>query len=81
MAEECPECGSPYLLEKNLKAGTFLVCPNNKRTAAEEEEPQPKRKKKPGKAKAEAAEETASVPVVKCDFSKQIATKEPVAVA
>jgi len=81
VAEQCPECGSPYLLEKNLKAGTFLVCPNNKRTAAEEEEPQPKRKKKPGKAKAEAAEETASAPVVKCDFSKQIATKEPVAVA
>ena len=78
VAEQCPECGSPYLLEKNLKAGTFLVCPNNKRTAAEEE-PQPKRKKKPGKpGKAEPAAETA--PVVKCDYSKQI-TKEPVAVA
>src|SRR5689334_16397035 len=64
VAEQCPECGSPYLLEKNLKAGTFLVCPNNKRTAAEEEEPQPKRKKKPGKAKGEAAEQTASAPVV-----------------
>jgi DNA topoisomerase I len=38
VAEQCPECSSPYLLEKNLKAGTFLVCPNNKRTAAEEEE-------------------------------------------
>ncbi|HKT24084.1 MAG TPA: type I DNA topoisomerase [Terriglobales bacterium] len=78
VAEQCPECGSPYLLEKNLKAGTFLVCPNNKRTAAEEE-PQPKRKKRAGKAgKVEPAAETA--PVVKCDFSKQI-TKEPVAVA
>jgi DNA topoisomerase-1 len=81
VAEQCPECGSPYLLEKNLKAGTFLVCPNNKRTAAEEEEPQPKRKKKPTKAKGEAAAETAAAPVVKCDYSKQIATKEPVAVA
>jgi DNA topoisomerase I len=78
VAEHCPECGSPYLLEKNLKAGTFLVCPNNKKTAAAEEEEQPKRKKKPSKAKAEAAAETA--PVVKCDFSKQV-TKEPVAVA
>jgi len=77
VAEQCPECGSPYLLEKNLKAGTFLVCPNNKRTTAEEEE-QPKRKKKPAKAKGEATSETA--PVVKCDYSKQIA-KEPVAVA
>ena len=78
VAEQCPECGSPYLLEKNLKAGTFLVCPNNKRTAAEEE-PQPKRKKRSGKAgKVEPAAESA--PVVKCDYSKQI-TKEPVAVA
>jgi DNA topoisomerase-1 len=77
VAETCPECGSPYLLEKNLKSGTFLVCPNNKKTATDEED-QPKRKKKPAKAKAGAAAETA--PVVKCDFSKQI-TKEPVAVA
>jgi DNA topoisomerase-1 len=75
VAETCPECGSPYLLEKNLKAGTFLVCPNNKRTAAEEE--QPKKKKKSSKAKAEAAPESA--PVVKCDYSKEI-IKEPVAV-
>jgi len=77
VSETCPECGSPYLLEKNLKAGTFLVCPNNKKTATEEED-QPKRKKKPAKAKAEAA--TESAPAVKCDFSKQV-TKEPVAVA
>ena len=77
VAEQCPECGSPYLLEKNLKAGTFLVCPNNKRTASEEEE-QPKRKKKAKAKGGEAAPETA--PVVKCDYSKQI-TKEPVAVA
>jgi len=81
VAEQCPECGSPYLLEKNLKAGTFLVCPNNKRTTAEEEEPQPKRKKKPGKAKGETVAEPTEAPIVKCDFSKQIATKEPVAVA
>jgi len=69
------------LLEKNLKAGTFLVCPNNKRTAAEEEEPQPKRKKRPAKAKGEAPAETKEASIVKCDYSKQIATKEPVAVA
>ena len=81
VAEQCPECSSPYLLEKNLKAGTFLVCPNNKRTAAEEEEVQPKRKKKPAKAKGDSAAETAAAPVVKCDYSKQIASKEPVAVA
>ena len=77
IAEPCPECGSPYLLEKNLKAGTFLVCPNNKKTAADEEE-QPKKKKRASKAKADTTPETA--PVVKCDFSKQI-TKPPEAAA
>jgi DNA topoisomerase I len=76
VAEKCPECGSPYLLEKNLKSGTFLVCPNNKKTAADEEE-QPKRKRS-AKGKAAAASETA--PIIKCDYSRQI-TKEPVAVA
>ena len=77
VAEPCPECGSPYLLEKNLKAGTFLVCPNNKKTAADEEE-QPKKKKRAAKAKADSTR--VAVPVVKCDFSKQI-TKAPEAVA
>ena len=77
IAEPCPECGSPYLLEKNLKAGTFLVCPNNKKTAADEEE-QPKKKKRASKAKADTTPETA--PVVKCDFSKHI-TKPPEAAA
>jgi DNA topoisomerase-1 len=27
VAEKCPECGSPYLTEKYLKAGAFLQCP------------------------------------------------------
>ena len=27
--EKCPECGSPYMVEKWLKAGGFLQCPNN----------------------------------------------------
>ncbi len=27
--EKCPECGSPYMLEKWLKAGTIWQCPNN----------------------------------------------------
>src|SRR5580698_3861915 len=26
--EKCPECGSPYMVEKWLKAGTFWQCPN-----------------------------------------------------
>ncbi len=28
MAEKCPECGSPYLVEKWLKAGPCAQCPN-----------------------------------------------------
>jgi DNA topoisomerase-1 len=69
VAEPCPECGSPYLLEKTLKDGTFLVCPNNKRTSDEE----PKKRAKKGKAKA-----VAETPTVKCDYSRQIATPEVV---
>ena len=67
VAEECPECKSPYLLEKTLKDGVYLVCPNNKRTTADE----PKRR---GKKKKEEPEST-----VKCDYSRQIATPEAVA--
>jgi DNA topoisomerase-1 len=26
--EKCPECGSPYMVEKYLKSGAFLQCPN-----------------------------------------------------
>ena len=25
--EKCPDCGNPYLIEKFLKAGSFLQCP------------------------------------------------------
>jgi phosphomannomutase len=28
VSEKCPDCGSPYMLEKYLKAGAFLECPN-----------------------------------------------------
>ena len=28
VAEKCPKCGSPYLVEKWLKAGAFWQCPN-----------------------------------------------------
>jgi DNA topoisomerase-1 len=28
VSEECPDCGSPYIVEKFLKAGAFLQCPN-----------------------------------------------------
>jgi len=32
--QHCPECDSPYLMEKVLKSGVYLVCPNNKKTTA-----------------------------------------------
>ena len=28
LPEKCPECGSPYLIEKWLKAGPVAQCPN-----------------------------------------------------
>jgi DNA topoisomerase-1 len=65
VAEECPECHSPYLLEKNLKSGPVIVCPNNRKTDAEEAKP--RRRKK---AEAEP-------PTVKCDYSRPLAV-EPV---
>ncbi len=67
VAEECPACKSPYLLEKTLKDGTYLVCPNNKRSTAEE----PKRR---GKKKKEAVE-----PAIRCDYSRVVSVPEAVA--
>ncbi|HEV3041786.1 MAG TPA: type I DNA topoisomerase [Candidatus Angelobacter sp.] len=75
VAEKCPQCGSPYLLEKNLKSGAVLVCPNNSRKAAEEEEP-PKKAKPRGK-KAQAVAE--APPVIKCDYSRPLPKPEAVA--
>lgn len=69
--EKCPDCGSPYLLEKSLKSGVYWVCPNNKKSSADDEKP------KRGKKKAEAEAESN----VKCDFSKKVAEpKEQAAV-
>ena len=36
MAKKCPKCSSPYLVEKVLKSGVFLECPNKKKSAEEE---------------------------------------------
>ena len=67
-AEACPKCGSPYLLEKNLKSGALLVCPNNKGRASEEEEEQPKPRRRK-KTEDEIAEKQRPV---KCDYSRPI---------
>ena len=65
---KCPECGSPYLVEKTLKSGIYLECPNKKKGAEEEAKP-----KKRGK-KTEAA--PADAPVV-CTYSKRIGDAPP----
>ena len=72
VAEPCPECGSPYLVEKHLKAGSVLTCPNSTRKSAEEEDEKPKKRGKKAKAEEEA-------PKVKCEYSRPLPT--PVAVA
>ena len=36
VAKQCPECKSPYLLEKTLRSGIYLECPNKKKAAEEE---------------------------------------------
>ena len=68
VAETCPECSSPYLLEKNLKSGTMLVCPNAR--SGEEEEKKPRRG---AKAKSKKAEPAAAA--VKCTYSRPLEAK------
>jgi len=72
VAKKCPKCKSPYLVEKVLKSGIFLECPNKKK-AVEEEAAAPKKRTK--KAAAAAAAEEAARPV--CDYSKRIGDAPP----
>jgi DNA topoisomerase-1 len=65
--QKCPECGSAYLLEKTLKSGVYLVCPNNKKTTAEEDAPKKRGKK--------AAEEAPTA--IACNFIERIADPPP----
>ncbi len=68
VAKKCPKCGSPYLLEKTLKSGVYLVCPNAKKPAEEEAT-----SRKRGKKAAAAAEESKVV----CTYSKRIGDAPP----
>jgi DNA topoisomerase I len=63
VAEPCPDCGSPYLLEKTRVTGVYLVCPNNRKSAAEDEAPK-KRAKKGADAEPEQ---------VACSYQRKIA--------
>jgi len=49
--QKCPECGSPYVMEKVLKSGVYLVCPNRK-AGADEDAPKRRSKKTPADADA-----------------------------
>ena len=55
--QPCPECGSAYLLEKTLKSGVYLICPNKQKA---EEEEKPRRGKK--------AAPVSDKPVVACNY-------------
>ena len=68
IAETCPECGSSYLVLKNLKSGPVIACPNNKRSS-DEEESKPRRRKKA---------EDEQTGTVRCTYSRA-ATPEAVA--
>ncbi|MGB8480189.1 MAG: type I DNA topoisomerase [Acidobacteriaceae bacterium] len=65
--QTCPECGSQYLLEKSLKSGVYLVCPNNEKQAAAEE----KRGKGRGK-KNQDEKPAASAKTVVCHYEERI---------
>jgi DNA topoisomerase-1 len=41
LAESCPECHSPYLVEKFLKSGHFAECPNKECKYRRELPPEP----------------------------------------
>ena len=72
VAKKCPECGSPYLIEKTLKSGIFLECPNKKKAAEDETASKKFAKKVVAKKGAEAAEQT-----VDCTFSKRLGDAPP----
>src|SRR5580698_8437721 len=66
--KKCPECDSPYLLEKTLKSGVYLVCPNNKKPSSDEEA-SPKKRKKKGEPEGET--------VVVCSYTKRLRDAPP----
>ncbi|MCI0403761.1 MAG: topoisomerase DNA-binding C4 zinc finger domain-containing protein, partial [Acidobacteria bacterium] len=68
LAEKCPECGSEYLVEKNLKSGMVITCPNSRRA----EEDEPRRRKRKGKSTDDSGE------MVKCDYARSAAVPTPV---
>jgi DNA topoisomerase-1 len=70
VAKKCPECDSPYLVEKTLRSGVYLECPNKKKSAEEEVVAPKKRGKKAPPAPAEQGK-------VACTYSKRIGDAPP----
>jgi DNA topoisomerase-1 len=68
VAQPCPVCSSPYLVEKTLKSGIFLECPNKKKGAEEEV-----KLKSRGKRAAEPEPGAAVI----CTYSKRIGDAPP----
>jgi len=83
VAKKCPKCKSPYLLEKTLKSGVFLICPNSLKSAAEETAPKKAVAAKKGAAakksgKAAAAKVAFAAPVaIDCEYTKRIGDAPP----
>ena len=64
VAQPCPECNSPYLMEKVLKSGVYLVCPNNKKGGAADDTKKKAPRGKPGAAEPERT--------VACGFTERM---------
>jgi DNA topoisomerase I len=83
VAKTCPKCKSPYLLEKTLKSGVYLICPNSlpKKEAAEAAAPK-KAAKKTAAKKTAAKSAAKAAPVVDqsdvvCAYEKRIGDAPP----
>jgi len=79
VAKKCPKCKSPYLLEKTLKSGVFLFCPNSKPAAVEEVVPKKGAAAKKGAKKAAVKVATKVVAAVTepCEYEKRIGDAPP----
>jgi DNA topoisomerase I len=76
VAKRCPKCKSPYLLEKTLKSGVYLFCPNSKPAAAEEAAPKKGAAAKKGASK-KAVAKVAAVVTEPCEYEKRIGDAPP----
>jgi DNA topoisomerase-1 len=74
--QPCPECGSPYLVEKTLRSGVYLECPNKKKGVEDDAPKKAAAKKAPAKGAKKVAESAEPVDVI-CTYSKRIGDAPP----